>query len=68
MNKVKFTHKGEGHIEVKVKITTAFQILCSSYSWQLGGLHSTFNRICSGSPQLSAMLHPEASSVNSVYF
>ena len=41
MNKVKFTYQGEGHIKVKVKISTSLQILCSSYSLQVGGLHST---------------------------
>ena len=38
MNKAKFTHQGEGHIKVKVKISTSLQILCSSYSLQAGGI------------------------------
>ena len=29
INKVKFTHQGEVHIKVKVKISTSLQILCS---------------------------------------
>ena len=41
MNKVKFTHQGEGHTKVKVKSSTSLQILCGSYSPQAGGLHST---------------------------
>ena len=28
INEVKVTHKGEGHIKVKVKISTSFPILC----------------------------------------
>ena len=40
INKVKVTHQGEGHIKVKVKISTSLQILCSPYSLQAGGLHS----------------------------
>ena len=28
INEVKVTHQGEGHIKVKVKITTSFPILC----------------------------------------
>ena len=38
MNKAKFTHQGEGHIKVKVKISASLQILCSSYSLQAGGI------------------------------
>ena len=41
INKVKFMHQGEGHIKVKVKISTSLQILCSPYSLQVDGLHST---------------------------
>ena len=41
INKVKVTHQGEGHIKVKVKISSSLQILCSLYSLQAGGLHST---------------------------
>ena len=37
INKVKVTHQGEGHINVKVSL----QILCSPYSLQAGGLHLT---------------------------
>ena len=47
MNKVKFTHQGECHIKVKVKMSTSLQILCSSYSPQAGGLHSTEMCFCS---------------------
>ena len=28
INEVKVTHQGEGHIKVKVKISTSFPILC----------------------------------------
>ena len=41
INKVKVTHQSEGHIKVKVKISTSLSILCSLYSLQAGGLHST---------------------------
>ena len=41
INKIKFMHQGEGHIKVKVKISTSLQILCSPYSLQAGGLHYT---------------------------
>ena len=41
MNKVKFTHQSEGYVKVEVKLSTSLQILCSSYSQQAGGLHST---------------------------
>ena len=46
INKVKFILQGEGHIKVKVKISTSLQILCSPYSLQAGGLHSTEMRSC----------------------
>ena len=41
VNEVKVTNQGEGHIKVKVKISTSLQILCSPYFLQAGGLHST---------------------------
>ena len=41
INKVKVTDQGKGHIKVKIKISTSLQILCSSYSPQADGLHST---------------------------
>ena len=41
INKVKVTQQGQGHVKVKVKISTSFQILCNPYSLQAGGLHST---------------------------
>ena len=41
INTVKFMHQGEGHIKVKVKISTSLQFLCSPYSQQAVGLHST---------------------------
>ena len=44
INKVKVTHQGEGHI--KVKVSTSLQILCSPYSLQAGGLHSTEMHSC----------------------
>ena len=37
INKVKVTHQGQGHIKIKVKISS----LCGRYSMQVGGLHST---------------------------
>ena len=36
-NKVKVTHQGNGHIKVKVKMSTSLQILCNLYSLQAGG-------------------------------
>ena len=39
INKVKVIHQGQRHI--KVKVSTSLQILCSPYSLQAGGLHST---------------------------
>ena len=41
INEVKVTNQGEGHIKVKVKISTSLQILWSPYFLQVGGLHST---------------------------
>ena len=46
INNVKVTHQGKGYIKVKVKTSTSLQILCSSYSQQVGGLHSTEMRSC----------------------
>ena len=46
MNNVKFIHQGEGHIKVKVKLSTSLQILCSYYSLQAGGLHSIEMHSC----------------------
>ena len=41
INEFKVTHQGEGHIKVKVEYLHALQILCSLYSLEAGGLHST---------------------------
>ena len=46
INKFKFIHKGHGHIKVKVRYLHPFNILCSMYSLQAGGLHSTEMRSC----------------------
>ena len=44
INKVKFIHQGED--QGQSKISTSLQILCSPYSLQAGGLHSTEMRSC----------------------
>ena len=42
INTVKVTHEGQGYIhQGQSKISTSLQILCSPYSLQAGGLHST---------------------------
>ena len=46
INKVKFIHQGEGHIRVKAKISTSIQSLCSPYSPEAGGMHSTEMHSC----------------------
>ena len=52
INEVKVTHQGEGHIKVKVKMSTSFPILCSPYFLQAGGLHSTECILVNGCAQL----------------
>ena len=43
INEVKVTHKGKGHIKVKVKISTSLPILCNVFCpcICLKGLHDT---------------------------
>ena len=46
MNKVRFTHQGEGHIKVKVKISTSLIFYVAHILCKRGGLHLTETHSC----------------------